>query len=122
MSEEIARQTIADYIKAFNADDHQAMTSLLNFPFAWLIGDKVVGLAATADDFVPPTARIRRDEGWHHSELDEVEVLQAWEGKAHCKVVFSRFKNDGSKYMTMEVLWIVTTTDDGHWGIQWMSR
>lgn len=120
MSEEMARKTIEDYIEAFNANDLEAMTGKLNFPFSWFIGNKIIGVA-TAEDFVPPTVRISRDEGWHHTELDVAEPLQAWEGKAHFKVVFSRFKADGEKYLTMEALWIVTT-DDGHWGIQCMSR
>ncbi|MBU4563257.1 MAG: hypothetical protein KMY53_07075 [Desulfarculus sp.] len=120
MSAEIACRIVQDYIDAFNADDVAAMTAKLNFPFAWLLGTKVIGVAK-AEDFVPPTGRIRREEGWHHSVLDECSALQVLEGKVHCKVVFSRFKADGAKYSTMEALWIVTN-DAGHWGIQWMSR
>jgi len=120
MSAEIACQVVKDYIDAFNTDDAAAMTALLNFPFSWLIGNKVIGMA-TAEEFVPPTGRIRREEGWHHSVLDECTPLQVLEGKVHCKVVFSRFKADGTKYLTMEALWIVTNSN-GHWGIQWMSR
>ncbi|MBU1157483.1 MAG: hypothetical protein KJ921_16650 [Proteobacteria bacterium] len=120
MSAEIACRIVKDYIDAFNADDVAAMTAVLNFPFAWLLGTKVIGVAK-AEDFVPPTGKIRREEGWHHSVLDECTPLQVFEEKAHCKVVFSRFKADGTKYSTMEALWIVTN-NNGHWGIQWMSR
>ena len=59
-------------------------------------------------------------EGWHHSELDLAEPVQVWDTKAHFKVTYSRFKADGTKYLTEEALWIVTT-DNGHWGVQCMS-
>ena len=119
MSEEKARRTIEDYIEAFNAQDVAAMIDKLNFPFSWII-NSVVRPVEKASDFVSPTAALIEKEGWHHTELDLVEPVQVWKTKAHFKVAYSRFKADGTKYMTHEALWIVTL-DNGHWGIQCMS-
>ncbi len=119
MSEEIARKTIEGYIEAFNAQDLEAMLDKLNFPFSWIINSRVRPVQKS-EDFVSPTGTLIEQEGWHHTELDEVEPFQVWEGKAHFKVVYSRFKADGTKYLTHEALWIVTR-DNGHWGIQCMS-
>ena len=119
MSEEKARKTIEEYIEAFNAQDVQAMIDKLNFPFSWIINN-VVRPVEKASDFVSPTVRLVEEEGWDHTELDWVEPVQVWETKAHFKLAYSRFKADGTKYMTHEALWIVTT-DKNHWGIQCMS-
>lgn len=119
MSEEKARKTIEGYIEAFNAQDVTAMVDKLNFPFSWIINNRVRPVQK-ASDFVPPTEDLIKREGWHHTELDLVEPVQVWDTKAHFKVAYSRFKADGTKYMTHEALWIVTS-DNGHWGIQCMS-
>jgi len=118
MSEEQAKKAVEDYIEAFNAQDLTAMLDCLNFPFSWIVNN-LVRPVQEASDFVSPTESLIK-EGWHHTVLDWVEPVQVWEKKAHFKVSYSRFKADGTKYLTHEALWIVTT-DDGHWGIQCMS-
>lgn len=119
MSEEKAKKVVEDYIDAFNSQDLEAMLDSLNFPFSWLINN-VVRPVEKAEDFVSPTQYLIKNEGWHHTVLDWVEPVQVWENKAHLKVSYSRFKADGTKYLTHEALWIVTVDDD-HWGVQFMS-
>jgi len=119
MSEEKARKTIEGYIEAFNAQDLPAMIDKLNFPFSWIINNRVRPVQK-ASDFVSPTEDLIKREGWHHTVLDLAEPVQVWDTKAHFKVAYSRFKADGTKYLTHEALWIVTS-DNGHWGIQCMS-
>jgi len=119
MSEENARKTIEGYIEAFNAQDRDGMIDKLNFPFSWIVNNSVIPVEK-AENFVPPTTALIEREGWHHTELDLAEPVQAWDTKAHFKVTYSRFKEDGTKYLTHEALWIVTT-DNSHWGVQCMS-
>lgn len=119
MSEQKARETIEAYIEAFNSQDAEAMTQYLNFPFSWII-NSVVRPVPTAADFVSPTVEMIKREGWHHTALELVEPVQVWDKKAHFKIIYSRFRADGTKYMTHEALWIVTRSK-GHWGIQCMS-
>lgn len=119
MAGEMARKTINEYIMAFNARDTDAMVDHLNFPFSWIVNSTVRPVEKAAD-FVSPTAALIEREGWHHTVLDSVEPVQVWDTKAHFKVVYSRFKADGTKYITHEALWIITS-HNGHWGIQCMS-
>ncbi len=120
MSEEKARQAIENYMEAFNTQDLTAMLDSLNFPFSWITNNKVIPVQ-TASEFRPPTKALIEREGWHHTVLDLAEPVQVWDTKAHFKVVYSRFKADGTKYITHEALWIVTANDEGHWGVQCMS-
>ena len=95
------------------------MKDSFNFPFAWLI-NHTVRAVQKASDFQSPTKRLIEEEGWHHTVLDLAEPIHVWDAKAHFKVEYSRYKADGTKYVSHEALWIVTLVD-GHWGVQWMS-
>jgi hypothetical protein len=53
----------------------------------------------------------------HHSGLDSVTFVQSDAEKVHAIVVFSRYKTDGTKYVSYPTLWIITKIN-GHWGIQ----
>lgn len=119
MSEAKALETVKNYIEAFNAQNLDDMRANLNFPFSWITNDRMIPVLEESK-FRPPTEALIRDEGWHHTELDVAEPLQIWDTKVHFKIVYSRFKADGSKYVSHEALWIVTS-NKGHWGIQCMS-
>ena len=119
MSEEQAKMAIEDYFRAFNAQDEEAMRARLHFPFSWIINNRV-RLVMEPKDFVPPTIQLIKQESWAKSQIDWMEVVQVWDDKAHIKLAYSRFKADGTKYVTHEALWIVTRIDD-HWGVQCQS-
>jgi len=60
--------------------------------------------------------RLPEVEEWSHSSLDHVEVVHESDVKVHFKIVFSRYKGDGSKYAVHNSLWIVTKRND-EWAI-----
>ena len=119
MSELEARKAIEAYFEAFNAQDEEAMRGRLHFPFAWIVNNRVRPVA-TAAEFEAPTKILIRSEGWARSEVDFIEIVQAWDEKVHAKLAYSRFRADGTRYATHECLWILTKVDD-HWGVQLMS-
>jgi len=119
MSEEQAKMAFEDYFRAFNARDEGAMRARLHFPLSWIINNRV-RLVMEPKDFVAPTKQMIRQDNWAKSQLDWMECVQAWDDKAHIKLAYSRFKADGTKYVTHEALWIVTRIDD-HWGVQCQS-
>lgn len=119
MSAEQAKMAIEDYFQAFNTRDEEAMRARLHFPFSWIINDGV-RLVMEPKDFIAPTKQLVKQENWANSQLDWMEVVQAWDDKAPIKLAYSRYKADGTKYVTHEALWIVTKIDD-HWGIQCQS-
>jgi hypothetical protein len=119
MSEQEAKSAIEDYFEAFNAQDENAMRAKLHFPFSWIINNRV-RLVMEAGDFVAPTVQLIKQEGWAYSRLDWMEAVQVWDDKAHIKLSYSRYKADGTRYVSHEALWIVTRRD-GHWGVQCQS-
>src|SRR5262249_753134 len=57
------------------------------------------------------------EDYWSHSALDSLEFVQSDATKAHALVVFSRYKADGTRYISYPTLWIVTRID-GAWRTQ----
>lgn len=115
-----ARAALDQFFTAWNAADIAAIRLTLNYPHVTLGPAGQVVVANEPSEFNTDFDALRAREGWHHSTLDECTVLSATEQKAHCSVVFSRYHDDGAKYGTGAVLYIVTNRD-GHWGMQFRS-
>ncbi len=111
-----ARRVIDDFLLAFNAGDGDAVRDTFNFPHTMMAGNQVE-VTATAADFVYHYADLPEKEGWHHTTLDEIEATKASVDKVHFDLVMSRCHADGTVYMVIPGLWIVTRID-GKWGIQ----
>lgn len=112
---EEAKRVMEDYFAAFNAQDEEAIRKHFHFPFSWIINSRVLPVAKAAD-FKSPTKTLVETEGWHHSAFDYIEPVQVWGTKVHFKLAYSRYKADGTKYVTHEALWILTKVE-GRWGI-----
>ena len=110
------------FIDAFNAQDHERVANTLNYPHVRLANGRFAHVESAAD-FAERSrqgeARLA-DEGWHHSVIDRIDVLQAGSDKVHLKMTVSRCSADGSVYNSFETLWIATL-QAGHWGIQFRS-
>lgn len=122
---EASEQAIAcveGFIEAFNALDHEALADTLNFPHMRLAN----GRFAHVDDKQAYIDISRKGEsrlleqGWHHTEVESLEVVQVGQDKVHVALRILRCKADGSAYLTFDTLWIVTLLE-GHWGIQFRS-
>lgn len=113
-SEQEARRVIEAYFPLFSKSDAQGLLSVVNFPH--------IRIAAGTTTIIPSAEQWKGDptpleQHWHHSKLDSVEFIQSSADKVHATVVFSRYKADGTRYVTYETLWIVTKVN-GRWGIQ----
>jgi hypothetical protein len=115
-SEQEARAALERFFSAWNQADNTALRRTLNFPFVTVAGGRVM-IAETPEDFSTDFERMRDNEGWHHSTLDEIEVTRASDAQAHCEVTYSRYKEDGTRYRTGSGLYVITL-QDGHWGMQ----
>lgn len=121
-SDAAATSTAQRFIKAFNAQDHEALADTLNYPHIRLANDRFVTVD-NRDDFVAMSARNkpRLDaEGWHHTVLTSIEVVHSGESKVHLSLAIDRCHEDGTVYNQFDTLWIATC-DDGHWGIAFRS-
>ena len=106
------------YIAAINAGDEEGVRDAFNFPhFGIGLGGRVIHYP---DASTNPLANFREKtltDGWHHSEVDKLEALATFPGKAHIGVHFRRLREDGSEIGAYYSLYIITEVD-GHWGIQ----
>ena len=113
-SEDAARKVIEAYFPPFNKRDVNGQLSTVNFPHIRVTGSRTVIIPSAKEWTGDPTPL---ENYWHHSGLDSVTFVQSDSAKAHALVVFSRYKADGTKYVSYPTLWIVTKVN-GHWGIQ----
>ena len=115
-----ARQVLDAYFAAWNAADVEGMRRTFNYPFITLGPAGQAVIAAGPADFTTDFTRLREREGWHRSTLDSFAVIAASETKVHCRVGFSRYRPDDTRYATGTVLYIMTR-HAGHWGLQLRS-
>lgn len=71
------------------------------------------------------TAHVRifsnlRDTDWHHSEWIERKLIGLTDTKAHIATTVGRFREDGSRIVSFESLYILIKKD-GRWGIKFRS-
>lgn len=115
----IARTVAQEYVDAFTAQDLERSRAVLNYPSVRLASGRVA-IWERPEDYSIPWDLLTEAEGWHHSELDSAEVVQAGTDKVHVLASFSRYDATGTKYATHQALWVITDVD-GHWGIQCRS-
>ena len=116
MSAEQARNAIDAFFKAFNARDVEALKDALNYPHVRIASGRVT-IAKDRSEFKGRFDVLIEREGWDRSTLDKADVVHASDNKVHFAVEFSRYKKDGTKYVTHKSLWIVTRLGD-RWGVQ----
>jgi hypothetical protein len=115
-AEIIAQSFMKQFITAFNASDTESWLQTLKFPH--------VRITPTGRIFVEDESASRRGfnlgiqfrskQAWDHSVVDEIEVVQHSSEKIHLTNRFTRYKADGTKYLTGHALWILTKVD-GQW-------
>lgn len=112
-----ARAPIAAFFAAFNARDNEALKRTLHYPHVRINEAGGVNIWRDASEAGTNFDGLTRSEGWARSSLDSVTLRQHDPIKMHFEVVFSRYRADGTKYVTYQSLWIVTQKD-GRWGVQ----
>ena len=110
------------FIDAFNAQDHEALASSLNYPHVRLANGKFATVES-AEDFAARSAKGKTHleaEGWHHTVVTDIAVVQSGADKVHLSLAIDRCREDGTVYTQFDTLWIATC-QAGHWGIQFRS-
>ena len=115
MSEAEARKVLEEFLAGFNARDDEAIRRTLNYPHVRFASGRV-DIVKEPSSFKIPYDLLIKYEGWDSSTLDSIEPIHVTDTKVHFKIEFSRYKADGSKYVTHQALYIVTK-QDGHWGL-----
>ena len=117
-----ARSAVREFFEAFNGGDSDAVTKPLNYPHVFMTPTGGFALAqdASAPSVRPNFERMRSSQGWYVSTIDSIEASYVSPSTVHFDIVFSRWHLDGTRYLTIPALWVVTE-QDGHWGIQLRS-
>ena len=115
-----AQAALEEYFRAWNDADNEAIVEISNFPRLSLGRNGQVVVRQGPEDIATDFNLLRQVEGWDHSTLDLIEVLQVSHDAVHFKVLFSRRHEDGVAYRTVPGLFIMTK-QDGHWGLQLQS-
>lgn len=119
MSEIEAKNVIKAFIEGYNARDRDQIIQALQFPHVRIASGRV-DIAGDPSEYHTGLGLMIKQEGWHRSSLDLAEVIQASDDKVHLKIEFSRYKENGTKYVTHKALYVVTKQGD-RWGIQLRS-
>ncbi len=114
-----ARAALEEYIRAWNAEDNEAVAAVSNFPRVSLGSNGQVVLRETAEEIVTDFQMLRQS-GWDRSTLDLAEAVQVSADKVHFRVVLTRYAIDGDPITTTPGLYVVTKQND-HWGLQLQS-
>ena len=113
-SEAEARRVIEAYFPLFSKRDAKGLLAVVNFPHIRVTASGTVIIPSAKEWTGDPTPL---ESYYDHTRLDSLTFVQSDAGKAHALVAFSRYKVDGTKYVSYPTLWIVTKVN-GHWGIQ----
>ena len=113
-----ARAVMTAHFAALNDRDESALAATLHFPHFRLSGGVLKTWPEPDEYFADFQARA--GDGWHHSDLDSVEVLAAETDKVHLDVRFSRYRADGSVMGSFRSLWVIAKLD-GNWAAQLRS-
>ena len=113
-----ARQAVLDFFTAFNAGDVDGTIAAVNHPHLFMTPGGGFAVAESPGDGPRPDFdRMRADEDWHMSTIDALEPSIVTRNKVHFELTFTRWHPDGTRYLTVPALWIVTRAGDD-WGIQ----
>jgi hypothetical protein len=113
-SEDEARRVIEAFVPLFSKHDVKGLLKVVNFPHIRITEAGTLIIPSAKEWSGDPTPL---EDYYHHTELESLTFVQSNAVKAHALVVFSRYKADGTKYISIPTLWIVTKVN-GHWGIQ----
>ena len=112
-----ARAGVEAFIDAWNTGRNAELRKALHYPFITLRGTGDVEIAQTPDEFQIDFDRMRNKQQWDHSTFDAIEPVWIAPAKAHFKVQWSRHNTNGTRYVTGQILYVLTKVD-GQWKIQ----
>jgi hypothetical protein len=101
-----------------NNRDVAQMAAARNYPFV-IMGNFVI-IHATAEEFTEleeVAIAVFDAQGFDHSTWDSIQIIRSSADKVHIVARWSLFNGAGDRFLTAEVLYVVTNKG-GHWGIQ----
>ncbi len=118
-AEQEALRVCDELCETINAHDPEDHIRALNFPHVRIASGRVT-VWETVDElratYLPIIAQ-PLETGWHHSTMDQKDVINSAPDKVHVAVQYTRWTEDQQAIATYQALWVVTCVQ-GHWGVQ----
>ena len=111
--EKAAIASFRRWLDGFNARDVNKQINEMHFPHHRLAGSKLNSWE-TAKEWADGNDKINQKlyaEGWHHTSLVSLNVVQSNQNKVHVTVHMSRRREDDTEYNGFDSLWIFTKVD-----------
>ncbi len=114
-----ARQALLTFITEWNTADNANLRRAINFPFVTVSGGGALIIDTRPEDFSQDFDEMRARQGWDRSsfDFDSYTPVKSSPEKVHAEIGFSRYRADGTRYMTSRVFYILTK-QGGNWGVQ----
>ena len=119
-AERAAVAAVEAFYEAWSAGDLETLRGTMNYPHVSLFPGHIE-VRATPEEFESPFERLRELQAWHSSSLDRIHPIWTRDDKVCLSVDWSRYGEDGTRYLSGNIVYIVTNVD-GHWGIQFRAR
>lgn len=114
---ERCEDVLTRWMAALNRYDAAAMDALMHFPHARIAGGTVTVYQQAGSNPMDLFERLRKQDGWHHSAWDEIQLVQSSPVKAHYALRYTRYREDGSIIGVYDSLYVLGLRD-GVWKIQ----
>jgi ketosteroid isomerase-like protein len=102
----------AAYLKAFNANDMDAINNLVHYPLAYVADRETRKLW----NFPYDPAELKSSKGWHTTTDADFEVVAVSDTKAHVILRNARrLRQDGSLIETVSAFYAFMKTGEGEW-------
>ncbi len=106
------------HFAALNAGDEISLAATLHFPH-YRLSSGQMKIWENSDTYLSDF-HDRAGDGWHHSDLDSVDVIAAEDNKVHLDVRFTRYRANGSSMGQFRSLWVIANIN-GVWAAQLRS-
>ena len=118
-AEAAAKQALDAFITEWNTADDANLRQALHFHFVSVPGGGALVIDSRPEDFSQGFDQMQAGEGWHRSsfDFDSYTVVKSSPDKVHAEIGFSRYRADGTRYLSSRVFYILTKRDD-RWGVQ----
>ncbi len=118
-AEAAAKQALDAFLTEWNTADDANLRQALHFPFVSVPGGGALVIDSRPEDFLQGFDQMQAGEGWHRSsfDFDSYTVVKSSPDKVHAEIGFSRYRADGTRYLSSRVFYILTKRDD-RWGVQ----
>ena len=113
---EKAKNVVEGYIAALNGRSVPSLEIHLHFPHTRIMRNGEPRSWDTAREYLDDFQNRLKEDGWHSTELLNVDTEIISKKKCHTRISFKRLRRDGTSINTYQSLYVITEKNKS-WGI-----